>query len=179
MQVTVTFRHVRASKALRQYAEEKVSRLEKYLVQPIDAHVILSVVKKDHQAEVHLLAKGATLFAAEKTEDLYSAIDLAVDKIDRQVKKLRAKKTNHKASKAGIESALRLRVLSADRFDPEGAPEIIRTRRIPSKPMSVDEAVMQMDLTNNEFLVFRNAANQGFSVLYRRKDGNYGLIESE
>lgn len=179
MQVTVTFRHVQASKALRQYAEEKVSRLEKYLVQPIDAHVILSVVKKDHQAEIHLLAKGATLFATEKTEDLYSAIDLAVDKIDRQVKKLRAKKTNHKANKTGMESALRLRVLSADRFDPEGAPEIIRTRRIPSKPMSVDEAVMQMDLTNNEFLVFRNAANQGFSVLYRRKDGNYGLIESE
>ena len=74
---------------------------------------------------------------------------------------------------------LRLRVLSPDRFDDRGVPEIIRTRSIPTKPMSVEEAVMQMDLTNNEFFVFRNAQGDSLSVIYRRKDGNYGLIESE
>jgi putative sigma-54 modulation protein len=81
--------------------------------------------------------------------------------------------------KNGGFSNLRLQVLAPDRVDKRGIPEIIRTRRIPAKPMSVEEAVMQMDLTNNEFFVFRNAANENLSVLYRRRDGNYGLIEAD
>jgi putative sigma-54 modulation protein len=76
-------------------------------------------------------------------------------------------------------ASIRLQVLAPDRVDEHGAPEIIRTRQIPSKPMSVEEAVMQMDLTNNEFFVFRNAQTEALSVIYRRKDGNYGLIDSE
>jgi putative sigma-54 modulation protein len=72
-----------------------------------------------------------------------------------------------------------LQVLAPDRVDEHGAPEVIRSRRVPAKPMSVEEAVMQMDLTNNEFFVFRNAATETLSVIYRRKDGNYGLIEAE
>jgi putative sigma-54 modulation protein len=179
MQVTVTFRHVRPTDALRDYAQAKIQRLERYLHRPMEAHVILSVLKKVHCAEVNLIANGKALFAAEETTDLYSAIDLAHDKIERQLKKLNAKRTQHKAVKNGGFSNLRLQVLAADRVDKRGIPEIIRTRRIPAKPMSVEEAVMQMDLTNNEFFVFRNAANENLSVLYRRRDGNYGLIEAD
>ena len=177
MQVTVTFRHIEPTDALRQYAEGKLQRLSKYLHRPMDAHVILSVLKKSHRAEIHLSANGTSLFSEDVTGDLYSAIDLALDKVERQVKKLNAKRKNHQAEHAP--PALRLQVLSPDRVDHRGVPEIIRTRRIPAKPMSVEEAVMQIDLTNNEFFVFRNAQSETLSVIYRRKDGNYGLIDSE
>ena len=177
MQVTVTFRHIEATEALRKYAQDKLQRLSKYLHRPMDAHVILSVLKKNHRAEIALSANGTSLFSDEETNDLYPAIDLALDKVERQVKKLNAKRKNHQAEHTL--PGLRLRVLSPDRFDDRGVPEIIRTRSIPAKPMSVEEAVMQMDLTNNEFFVFRNAQGDSLSVIYRRKDGNYGLIESE
>ena len=177
MQVTVTFRHIGPTEALRKYAQDKLQRLSKYLHRPMDAHVILSVLKKNHRAEINLSANGTSLFSEDETNDLYSAIDLALDKIERQVKKLNAKRKNHQAEHTL--PGLRLRVLSPDRFDERGAPEIIRTQRIPAKPMSVEEAVMQIDLTNNEFFVFRNAQSESLSVIYRRKDGNYGLIESE
>jgi putative sigma-54 modulation protein len=134
-------------------------------------------VKKNHRAEINLHANGASLFSEEETKDLYSAIDLSLDKIERQVKKLNAKRKHHQAEHTP--PGLRLQVLSPDRFDERGVPEIIRTHRIPAKPMSIEEAVMQMDLTNNEFFVFRNAHSETLSVIYRRKDGNYGLIESE
>lgn len=179
MQVNVTFRHMEATEALRKYAEDKLQRVSKYLHRPMDAHVILSVLKKNHRAEINLQADGTSLFSEQQTKDCYSAIDLALDKIERQVKKLSAKRKNHQAEH-GL-PGLRLQVLSPDRVDDQGVPEIIRTRSIPSKPMSVEEAVMQMDLTNNEFFVFRNAqtGHESLSVIYRRKDGNYGLIESD
>ncbi|MGH7819282.1 MAG: ribosome hibernation-promoting factor, HPF/YfiA family [Candidatus Binatia bacterium] len=177
MQVTVTFRHIEPTQALRKYAEDKIGRLSKYLHRPMEAHVILSVLKKRHRAEINLLANGTSLFSEEVTSDLYSAIDLAHDKIERQVKKLNAKRRNHQGPHHA--AGILLQVLAPDRVDEHGAPEIIRTRRIPAKPMSVEEAVMQMDLTNNEFFVFRNAQSESLSVIYRRKDGNYGLIESE
>jgi ribosome hibernation promoting factor len=177
MQVTVTFRHIEPTDALRQYAEGKLQRLSKYLHRPMDAHVILSVLKKNHRAEIHLSANGTALFSEHMTGDLYSAIDLALDKVERQVKKLSAKRKNHQAEHTL--PGLRLQVLSPDRVDDRGAPEIIRERRIPAKPMTIEEAVMQIDLTNNEFFVFRNAQNECLSVIYRRKDGNYGLIDSD
>jgi len=177
MQVTVTFRHIEPTEPLRRYAADKVQRLSKYLHRPMGAHVILSVLKKNHRAEINLSANGTSLFSEEVTNDLYSAIDLALDKIERQVKKLNAKRKNHQAEHTL--PGLRLQILSPDRVDERGAPEIIRTRRIPAKPMSIEEAVMQIDLTNNEFFVFRNAQSESLSVIYRRKDGNYGLIEND
>jgi putative sigma-54 modulation protein len=181
MNVTVTFRHLQPTDALRDYAQTKIGRLERYLHRPMGAHVILSVLKKNHRAEISLSANGTSLFADEETSDLYSAIDLALDKIERQVKKLNQKRKEHQAEPHPLAEAatLRLQVLAPDRLDEHGAPAIIRTRQIPAKPMSVEEAVMQMDLTNNEFFVFRSAEGSGLSVIYRRRDGNYGLIDSE
>jgi len=174
MQVLVTFRHVAPSGALRDYAEEKVLKVQKYVRRVSDAHVILSVDKRRHIAEVTLNAARHTFTATEETSDLYAAIDLAMDKIDRQVKKIAAKVKDrkHKAPKDGAVAAE-----ATPRRAAKGG--ITRTERVPIKPMSVDEALMQMKLMKNEFLLFKNAESDALSVLYRRKNGDYGLIEPE
>jgi len=173
MQVLVTFRHVAPSGALRSYAEEKVQRVQKYVRRVNDAHVILSVDKRRHIAEITLNAARHTFTATEETSDLYAAIDLAMDKIGKQVKKLAAKVKDrkHKGTKE----------IATDASPPRRAVRgsITRTERVPVKPMSVEEALMQMKLMKHEFLLFKNAANDTVSVLYRRKNGDYGLIEPE
>jgi putative sigma-54 modulation protein len=194
MQVNVTFRHMEATGALHDYADAKVQRLaEKYFHRPIDAHVILSVVKRRHFAEIVLNADRHTLNAKEETGDLYSAIDLAIEKLEHQARKQAGKlkslkhatpSPRRRAAPAPIETTptqpgLRVDVIRADTFSRRNGPEIIKSSKLPVKPMSVEEAVMQMDLMSNDFLVFRNAATASLSVVYRRKDGNYGLIEPE
>jgi putative sigma-54 modulation protein len=174
MQVLVTFRHVAPSGALREYAEEKVNKVQKYVRRANEAHVILEVDKRRHIAEVTFNAARHTFTATEETTDLYAAIDLAMDKIERQVKKLAAKRKDrkHKATREAPE---------AEPSPPRrsSAGRITRTERVPVKPMSVDEALMQMKLMKNEFLLFKNAENDALSVLYRRRNGDYGLIEPE
>ncbi len=198
MRINVTFRHMEATDALRDHAEKRVRRIAKYVHRPIDAHVILSVVKRRHIAEVVLNADRATMTAKEETGDLYSAIDLAGDKLEQRARKHTEKLTNHKIRPRtrrvpevveiipeprevpGL--GLRMDVLRSDSFGRRKGPEVIHTKRLPVKPMTVEEAVMQMDLMSNEFLVFRNAGSSGsdtLSVVYRRKDGHYGLIEPE
>jgi putative sigma-54 modulation protein len=182
MRITVTFRHVDPTPALRQYAEEKLERVKKYLRRPLDAHVILSVAKERHVAEITLKADHVTMFAEEETHDLYSAIDLALDKLEHQAQKLKAKRRSHKGAagpRAGEAREVTTSVLAADRRDAGGAPAVIRSQRVPAKPLSVEEAVEQLRGSRDEFLVFTNASNQTLAVLYRRKDGNYGLIEPE
>jgi ribosome hibernation promoting factor len=171
MQVMVTFRHVEPTEGLRQHAEDKVQRVHKYLRRPIEAHVILSVEKQRHIAEVQLSANHLNVTATEETDDLYSAIDLAMSKIERQVKKHTAKYKDHKGANNNAPG------LAAGNAERSGAT--IHTQRVAVKPMSVDEAVMQLKLLKNDFLLFTNAATDTLSVVYRRKDGNYGLIEPE
>jgi putative sigma-54 modulation protein len=180
MQILVTFRHVDPTPALKSYAEEKLERVKKYLRRPVDAHVILSVSKERHVAEITLQADHVTMFAQETTHDLYSAIDLAIDKLEHQAQKLHEKRRHHKGATnaRGVRTAeVTTSVLAADRRGPGGAPEVIRTQRVPAKPMSVEEAVEQLAASSDEFLVFTNASNERVAVLYRRKDGNFGLIE--
>jgi putative sigma-54 modulation protein len=183
MQITVTFRHVDPTPALRSHAEEKLTRMvKKYLRHPVDAHVILSVAKERHVAEITLNADHATMFAKEETHDLYSAIDVSVAKLEHQAQKLKAKREEHKGPSGarGVEPReVTTSVLASDGRGAGGSPEVIRSQRVPAKPMSVEEAVAQLGASRDEFLVFTNASNQTISVLYRRKDGNYGLIEQE
>src|SRR5882724_3211486 len=139
MLITVTFRHVDPTPPLKAYAEEKLQRVRKYLHRPVDAHVILSVAKERHVAEITLKADHVTMFAAEETHDLYSAIDLALDKLEHQAQKLKAKRRSHKGGAAGRGEAREVvaSVLAADRRGPGGAPEVIRSQRVPAKPMAV------------------------------------------
>src|SRR3990170_2152036 len=162
MHVTVMFRHMDSSDALRKYAEEKVERVKKYLMEPIEVHWALSVEKFRHIADVTIVANGITIKGEEQTEDLYSAIDKVMDKIAGGVKPLSAK----------------LNVLSFEGAGEETEPRVVNTENYFIKPMSVDEAVMQIDLLSNDFMVFTNSVSNNINVIYRRKDGNYGLIDT-
>jgi len=177
MQIAVTFRHMEVSNPIREYAEEKISRVKKYIDEPIDAQVVLSVAKKiRHKAVVTLSAKGIMIKGSEETGDMYAAIDAVVDKIERQLKRYREKIKDHKPQ-AGQERKISKTILSAasvDEFSPE--PEIVETDSYEVKPMAVEEAVMQMNLMHRNFLVFTEAASEEVNVVYKRKDGNYGLI---
>jgi putative sigma-54 modulation protein len=170
MQVMVTFRRVEPTEGLRQYAEEKMRRVHKFLRRPIDAHVILSVLKHRHIAEVQVSANHLNITATEETDDLYSAIDLAMSKLERQIKKRVAKVKDHKGAD-----------ITATAAAPANGPSesLICTERVALKPMSVDEAIMHLRMRKNDFLLFKNAATETLNVVYRRKDGNYGLIEPE
>ena len=174
MQINVTFRHVDPTPALRAHAEERLERMvKKYLHRPVDAHVILSVAKERHAAEITLQADHVTMFAKEETTDLYAAIDLAVAKLEHQAQKLREKRKEHKGPSGA-------RTLVADEPSDDGParPRVI-SRRVSAKPMAVDEAVQTLVRTGDEFLVFTQASSKQLAVLYRRKDGHYGLIEPE
>ena len=150
MQIMVTFRQVEPSEGLRRHAEEKIQRMHKFLRRPIEAHVTLSVLKRRHIAEVQLSANHLNLTATEETADLYSAIDLAMTKLERQVKKHVAKRKNHKGA---INTPAVTRVPGSER-----APRLIRTRRLAVKPMTLDEAALQLRRQKAEFLMFKNAA---------------------
>lgn len=178
MQIAVTFRHMEVSDPVRAYAEEKLSRVKKYIDEPIDAQAVLSVEKKiRHKAEVTIVAKGITIKGSEETSDMYAAIDLVVDKIERQLKRYKEKLKKHKPA-SGKEREVTKAVLAAESIDEVegGEPQIVRSHSFPVKPMAVEEAVMQMDLLHKDFLVFTDSTSEEINVVYRRKDGNYGLI---
>ncbi len=177
MQIAVTFRHMESSDSVRSYVEEKLAKVKKYIEEPIDAQVVLSVQKKiNHRAEVTMVAKGLTMKSVEEKDDMYAAIDLMVDKIERQLKRYKDKLKRHKGG-GGNQRRVEKAVISAPSVD-EGydSPEIIRSHSFFVKPMSVEEAVMQMDLLGKDFLVFTDDRSEEMNVVYRRDDGNYGLI---
>jgi putative sigma-54 modulation protein len=165
------------SEPVRNYVEEKLPKVKKYIDEPVEAQVVLSVEKKiRHKAEVSLTAKGITIKATDETADMYSAIDGVLDKLERQLKRYKDKIKMHKPL-SGRERRVEKTVYTAESIDdshPE--PSIIKTNSFQVKPMAVEEAVMQMDLLEKEFLVFTDSASDEINVVYRRKDGNYGLI---
>lgn len=171
MQITVTFRHVDPTPALRAHAEEKITRVtRKYFRRPGDAHVILAVSKQRHVAEVTLQADHHTLFAKETTQDLYSAIDLATTKLEHQAQKLKAKR----GSRKGGESA---RAMPAPAVDGERPRPRIQSRSVVPRLMSVDDAVERLEGSDEDLLLFTNEATERLAVVYKRKDGGIGLLK--
>lgn len=179
MQIQVTFRHVDPSEAVKQYAREKVGKIEKYLEGHIEAMVTLTVEKHRHEADVTVLAAGLKIHGREVTGDLYSALDLVMDKLEKQIKRYRDKLKNlGRGSKKGRPRPFTVDVFEAESvLEPE--PRVIKSHRLTAKPMDADEAAMQLDLSQDSFLVFINARTDALNVLYRRGDGNFGLIEPE
>ena len=177
MQVTTTFRHMEPSDALKGYAEEKLERVKKYIDEPIVAQVFLTVEKIRHTAEVTLTAKGITIKASEETNDMYAAIDAVVDKIERQMRRYKERIKAHKPAAETRERQVQKSIVAAESIEKSQEPVVIKTKTFSIKPMSVEEAVMQMDLLHKDFLVFTDAVTENINVIYRRKDGNYGLIE--
>jgi putative sigma-54 modulation protein len=166
------------SDALKSYAQEKLARVAKYIDEPITAQVYLTVEKIRHSAEVTISAKGVTIKASEETGDMYAAIDLVADKIERQLKRYKERLKGHKPSETPG-TPIRKSVVEAESIETTTAPVIVQSKTFSIKPMSVEEAIMQMDLMHKDFFVFTDAATENINVVYLRKDGNYGLIQPE
>ena len=179
MQTSVTFRHVDPSEAIRVHAEEKIEKVVgKYLQRAQEAHATLSVTKRRHMADIHIHGPHFDVSAHAVTEDLYSAIDGAIAKIEKQLRRHKDRINHHKGAQhaGGDLTMIPVDVIESMDEDLEGEPKVIETESIPAKPMSVEDAILQLDLAHAEFLVFRNQATDAISVVYRRRDGNYGLI---
>jgi putative sigma-54 modulation protein len=176
MDIAVTFRHTEPMESLKAYAEEKVSKLEKYLDSYSEAHIVLTVEKIRHQADVTFNLNGTLIKAVEETGDMYSSIDQVIDKIEKQVKKHLSKIRDHRSDNIRTETE------SLDHEPDETTvftqdEQVIEVERMVAKPMDSEEAAMQLKLSRQDFLVFRNAKSQEINVLYKRSDGNLGLIE--
>ena len=177
MRVNVTFRHMENTDALRQYAEEKLQRIKKYLYSPADISVVLSVEKHRHIAEVIINAEKMTIKGKEATDDMYSAIDIVVEKIEKQAKKHKDKMVGHnKAAHRDVPPEMNPSEPQYSGDVSSDATINIVTQTIDGKPMTAEEAAMQLDDSGREFLVFMNSESKDVNVVYRRKDGDYGLI---
>ena len=172
MQISLTGRNLEVTEALRRYAEEKVGRLQKYLEKITSAHIVLSIQKYRQIAEVTLRVRDLTIRGEESTADVYSSIDLVVEKLERQLQRYKGKILHH-ASRGGRSEGARASLEEDD------GPRVVKTKRVAVKPMSLDEAILQMDLLGHTFYVFRNAQTDEVNVVYRRHEDNYGLIEPE
>ena len=174
MQTSVTFKNLDSSDNLRSYVSDKLDRFDKYLYNPAEASVVLSVEKFRHIAEININGDRLNINGKEETEDMYSAIDMVLDKLESQIKKnkekIRERRTGSKFRDKGDASIETL-------VGEDDTERQIKVQNIEYKPMDVDEAVMQMDLVDDNFLVFTNSRTDRINVLYRRKDGHYGLIQ--
>jgi len=174
MKITVTGKNIEVTDALRDYAEKKVSKIAKFFEKsPLASQVSLRTERGLHIVEITVQVDGLILRGEEKTSDMYASIDGAIDKIERQVHKFKTR-INRKLRE---ENRVVLEEIPNQKEQLE--PQIVRTKRFAVKPMSVEEAVMQMDLLGHDFFVFSNSETEEVNVVYRRKDGNYGLIEPE
>jgi len=171
MNTSVRFKNLEPSDALKSYVSEKLDRMEKYFNGPAEANVVLSIEKFRHSAEINIAGDRLAINGKEETEEMYSAIDMVLDKLEVQIKRSKEKSREFRARmKTGASPVERM-------IDEETDLPRVRVHHIEYKPMDIDEAVMQMDLINNNFLVFTNARTDTVNVLYRQKDGNYGLIQ--
>jgi len=176
MQTSVTFKNLDSSENLKLYVQEKLNRLDKYLYNPAEANVVLSVEKFRHIAEINITGDQLNINSKEETGYMYSAIDMVLDKLEKQIKKNKEKnrsQSHRSSSKTKEKNAF---VEDATNNDVEVEKEI-KIEKIEYKPMDIEEAVMQMDIMKSNFLVFTNARTERVNVLYNRNDGHYGLIQ--
>ncbi|NLM20256.1 MAG: ribosome-associated translation inhibitor RaiA [Peptococcaceae bacterium] len=175
MNINVRGKQFKVTEALREYAEKRVGKLAKYSDDFTEVLVTLSVEKERQRVEVTAPLNGFILRGEEETEDMYSSIDLVVDKLERQMEKYR-KRIGKKRVKT---------IKDGPTFMPEVEEEIddvadiVKVKRFHAKMMSPDEAVMQMNLIGHSFFVFINSETEQMNVIYKRKHGGYGLLEPE
>jgi putative sigma-54 modulation protein len=179
--IKVTGRHVSITEAIKNYAISKVEHLHLDYPRIIEAQVILNVEKHRHFAEIILFCNNhITIEATHETDDMYASIDGVIAKIAQQMRKYKTKiMRSHRPRRHEIQH-LEEHVLDLQGFEDhdEGVePQVIQTERYPLKPMFVDEAVLQLEMSNRQFVVFLNAKTEKVNVLHRRKDGGFGLME--
>ncbi|WP_053955802.1 ribosome hibernation-promoting factor, HPF/YfiA family [Inediibacterium massiliense] len=172
MIVKVSGKNLEVTDALRDMIEGKLEKFGKYFKEDVEAQATLSVEKNRQIIEITVPINGSMIRAEESTEDMYSSVDKVVDKLNRQIRKHKTK--------------LQKRYKGHDTIRFENIPnlegnkeeaKIVKTKRFPVKPMDPEEAILQMELLGHSFFVFTNSETEEASVVYKRKDGNYGLIE--
>ncbi len=171
--------NIEVTEAIRAYVEKRISKLNKFFDNSVQAiaHVNLKVYPdKTAKVEVTIPLSYLTLRAEETSPDLYASVDLVTDKLERQVRKYKTK-INRKSREKGIDP---IQVAAADEEDvPEDDLAVVRTKRVSLKPMDSQEAILQMDMLGHNFFIFEDAETSGTSIVYKRRDGRYGLIETD
>lgn len=175
MRVTVIGKNIDITPALKEIVEKKISKVERYFEPEVQARVTLTIQKSRQIAEVTIPFNGVILRCEESTNDMYKSIDLVEIKLERQIRKQRTKlqrRSNDSLRFSNID-----KLAFEDEHDSQG--EIVKVKRFNIKPMTTDEAVLQMELVQHNFFVFKDADTNNVNVIYKRKDGNYGLLEPD
>jgi putative sigma-54 modulation protein len=198
MQFAVTFRHMEPTEALKSYARERMERVRKYLPDPISCHVVLSTERHNHRIDVTFqLHNGLAVTGHEITENMYSSIDLCIAKIERQVRKYKGKlegmraRPHHviaqpwshsivsEAFGAIAESPINGMSPGHDEVSTQPEFKVVKTEKFHAQPLSVENAIVQLNLMHEPFLVFCHDTDGRVAVVYKRDDGSYGLIETQ
>jgi putative sigma-54 modulation protein len=177
MKISVTFRNTEGDNWHKEYIDQKLKKLEKYLDTPVEVRVVLSVEKFRNVAEVNLVTNGQTMNAREEAKEMNLAIDNAVEKIERQLKKRKERTRGHKTNAARSEGA-EPREVYPDDTDEAQEVRIVEMKRVVLKPMSLEDAIMEIDASRNRFVVYRDSSTENVSIIYVRDDGKYALIET-
>lgn len=184
LHVIVQGKHISVPPAVREYAEEKLGRLVRYFDHVQDAQVVLSAERrgnlgKAQVVEVSVRGDGIVLRGEEASADMYASIDLVTEKLKKQIERYRSKfidRWRQQESRKKTQALARAR--RALRAGP-AEPQVVRVKRFAMKPMTAEDAALHMELLGHSFFAFRNASTMEVNVLYRRNDGNYGVIEPE
>lgn len=187
MNFNIRGENIEVTPALREFVEKKVSRLDRYFEEEItsDVFVTLKVLSDaQHSVEVTIPMTKLLLRAEETSADMYASIDLVVEKLERQIRKYKTKvnrkfRTDGSIKQLFIEAAMNGRADEEKHDEDDDEIDIVRTKRFDLKPMDAEEAVLQMDMLGHNFFVFSDAISEQVSVVYKRKDGRYGLIQPE
>jgi putative sigma-54 modulation protein len=173
MQISVTFRQIEPSEALKQYVTDRLNKFKRYVDGPVEAHVVLGLEKFRHLADITINSNGRIIKGKEENTDMYAAIDLVMDKIDMQLKKSRDKLRSAKGDRSRAAAPFPVEAEEAPALPP------MRRQRLEVPALLLTDAVELMQSGNDDLLVFTNVASGSLNILYRRQDGNYVLAEPD
>lgn len=185
MHIEITGRQLEVTPALREFAEDKLKKIERLLEGPLEAHVVLAIEKHRHMAEIQVKSRTALLSGAQESGDLYVSIGEVVDKLERQAQKHKEKLHDHKHRKSPrdpeIAATIAENALPGERTEgsENNTVRILRLDRFSRKPMSPIDAALDLEATGEDLLVFRDHRTSRVSVVYRMSDGNFGLVDPE
>ncbi len=180
MRVEYVARHYELTDQVREFTESKLKKLDKYLQEPVDARVTLEAIKHQHRADLHLSHRFGAIQATELTDAMYDAINLAVDKAEKQARRSNKKfqSRRRRGPSPDLHAAWPVAVIDRESAD-SGTARVIKSSHLPIEFMNLEEASGRLADSKNDFIVFRDLDTEQVNVLYRRRDGNYGLISPE
>ena len=178
MEIVIHGDKLKVTQAMNDYIKEKLGKLDKYLkdTDSVRANVIVKVKNHEQKVEITIPLKSYILRTEESKEDFYAAVDKATDKLERQIRK---NKTRIMAKKSKIDYDFALSEIESTDDYKEEENKIIKRKKIDIKPMDEEEAILQMELLGHQFYVYKDSNTDKMAVIYKRNDGNYGVIESE